>query len=124
MIAKTCEGVMSIDECERALKTMENNKSSGTDGLTPEFYRYFWNLLGSFTVGSLNFAFRNGLLSSSLFFEMDFCLLSSLRNGLLSFSLLKELIPKSLQARVGDMELFKCNYDYNLLDLENHLPAF
>ena len=29
---------MSIDECERALKTMENNKTPGTDGLTPGTY--------------------------------------------------------------------------------------
>jgi len=32
-IAKTYEGVMSIHECEIALKTMENNKTPGTDGL-------------------------------------------------------------------------------------------
>ena len=64
-IAKTCEGVMSIDECEIALKTMENNKTFGTDGLTPEFYRFFWNLLGSFMVNSFNYAFRNGALSIS-----------------------------------------------------------
>ena len=64
-IAKTCEGVMSIHECEIALKTMENNKTPGTDGLTPEFYRYFWDLLGSFMVSSFNFAFRNGTLSFS-----------------------------------------------------------
>ena len=64
-IAKTCEGVMSIHECEIALKTMESNKTPGTDGLTPEFYRYFWDLLGSFMVSSFNFAFRNGTLSIS-----------------------------------------------------------
>ena len=64
-IAKTCEGVMSIHECERALKTMQNNKTPGTDGLTPEFYHYFWNLLGSFMVCSFNYAFRNGTLSIS-----------------------------------------------------------
>ena len=39
--AKTCEGVMSVDECERALMTMESNKTPGTDGLASEFYRYF-----------------------------------------------------------------------------------
>ena len=33
-------------------------------------------------------------------------------------------IPKSLLADVGGTELFKCNYDYNLLDLDNHLPPF
>ena len=64
-IAKTCEGVMSVQECELALKAMENNKTPGTDGLTPEFYRYFWNLLGSFMVSSFNYAFRNGTLSIS-----------------------------------------------------------
>ena len=35
-----------------------------------------------------------------------------------------QYIPKSLLADVGGTELFKCNYDYNLLDLNNHLPAF
>ena len=64
-IAKTCEGVMSVYECELALITMENNKTPGTDGLTPESYRYFWNLLGSFMVSSFNYAFRKGALSIS-----------------------------------------------------------
>ena len=64
-IAKTYEGVMSIHECEIALKTMENNKTPGMDGLTPEFYRYFWKSLGPFMVSSFNFAFRNGTLSIS-----------------------------------------------------------
>ena len=31
---------------------------------------------------------------------------------------------KSLLAGVGGTELFKCNHDYDLLDLSNHLPAF
>ena len=35
-----------------------------------------------------------------------------------------QYIPKSLLADVGGTQLFKCNYDYNLLDLNNHLPAF
>ena len=35
-----------------------------------------------------------------------------------------QYIPKSLLADVGSTELFKSNYDYNLLDLENHLLAF
>ena len=56
---------MSVQECELALKAMENNKTPGTDGLTPEFYRYFWNLLGSFMVSSFTYAFRNGTLSIS-----------------------------------------------------------
>ena len=64
-LAETCEGAMSISECERALKFMENNKAPGTDGLTPEFYRYFWDILGSYMVNSFNYAFQNGSLSIS-----------------------------------------------------------
>ena len=33
-------------------------------------------------------------------------------------------IPKSFLANVGGTELFKCNYDYNLLDINGHLPEF
>ena len=64
-IAKTCESVMSVHEWELVLITMENNKTPGADGLTPEFYCYSWNLLGSFMVSSFNYAFRNGTLSIS-----------------------------------------------------------
>ena len=35
-----------------------------------------------------------------------------------------QYILKSLLVEVGGTELFKCNNDYNLLDLDNHLPAF
>ena len=33
-------------------------------------------------------------------------------------------ILESFLSSVGGTELFKCNYDYNLLDLNNHLPEF
>ena len=49
------KGVMAIDEHERVLKTMVNNITPGTDELTPKFYRYCWNLLGSFVVGSIHY---------------------------------------------------------------------
>ena len=50
--AKICEGIMSIDECKQVLMMMERNKTPGTDGLTPEFYRYFWNTVSKFLVES------------------------------------------------------------------------
>ena len=34
----TCEGIMSIDECERVLIMTENNKTPDTDGITSVFY--------------------------------------------------------------------------------------
>ena len=33
-------------------------------------------------------------------------------------------IPKSLLANVGGLELFNCNYDISLLNLNKHLPVF
>ena len=63
--AKTCEGVMSVDECERALMTMESNKTPGTDGLTSEFYRYFWNAVNKYMVDSFNYGLQHRSLSIS-----------------------------------------------------------
>ena len=56
---------MSIDECKRALMTMESNKTPGTDGLTSQFYRYFWNAVSKFMVESFNHALQHGSLSIS-----------------------------------------------------------
>ena len=41
-----CEGSLSKDECYNALKDFPNEKSPGNDGLTSEFYKKFWPLLG------------------------------------------------------------------------------
>ena len=60
---KICEGIMSIYECKRTLVMMESNKTPGIDGLTSEFYRYFWNAVGKFMVESFNYAFQQGSLS-------------------------------------------------------------
>ena len=63
--ATSCEGLMSTDECERALMLMESNKTPGTDGLTLEFYCYFWNAVGKFMVENFNYALKYGSLSIS-----------------------------------------------------------
>ena len=39
----SCEGIISEDEVFKSLKSMENNKSPGNDGLSKEFYECFWN---------------------------------------------------------------------------------
>ena len=63
--AKTCEGVMSVEECKRALMMMESNKTPGTDGLTSEFYRYFSNAVSKYMVDSFNYGLQHGSLSIS-----------------------------------------------------------
>ena len=37
------EGKITEYECTCALREMNNNKSPGSDGITTEFYKIFWN---------------------------------------------------------------------------------
>ena len=47
------------------IKTFQNNKSPGTDGLPIEFYKIFWNDVKNVLLNSINFAYENGHLSIS-----------------------------------------------------------
>ena len=58
-----CEGQLNIRECLKSLKTMEKNKTPGTDGLPAEFYKVFWNDVSGLLVNSLNYAYLSGRLS-------------------------------------------------------------
>ncbi len=58
-----CEGNLSEYECGSSLMEMKNNKSPGSDGLTVEFYKIFWNDIKRYYVNSINYAFENGTLS-------------------------------------------------------------
>jgi len=60
-----CEGILSNTECFNALSKFPNGKTPGNDGLTPEFYRKFWNLLSQLMTDSLNFSYKYGELSNS-----------------------------------------------------------
>jgi len=42
---KSCGGLITEEELERAVHLMENNKSPGIDGLTTNFYKHFWPYL-------------------------------------------------------------------------------
>ena len=42
---------------------MQNNKSPGSDGITIEFYKIFWNEIKSYLINSLNYSFNNGNLT-------------------------------------------------------------
>ena len=61
----SCEGRITRDELAKASTTMENNKSPGFDGLTTNFYKHFWPLLGADPTQVFNFACDKGLLASS-----------------------------------------------------------
>ena len=54
-----------IEECKKSLETFQNEKSPGEDGFTVEFYKCFFELLGTDLVASLNAAYELGELSIS-----------------------------------------------------------
>ena len=62
---ETCEGQLTYFECFKVLSTFSNDKTPGNDGLTIEFYMFFWSEIGTVVVDSLNYAFFHGELSSS-----------------------------------------------------------
>ena len=59
----SCEGEITLDEVTKILSQMSNNKSPGSDGYTVEFYKFFFNDIGKYLIGSLNYAFKAGKLS-------------------------------------------------------------
>ena len=63
--AELCEGLVSLHECTEALGNMKLNKSPGLDGLSTEFYKKFWFLLGPLLVEVFNESFNNGKLPES-----------------------------------------------------------
>lgn len=42
---------------------MQNDKSPGTDGMTVNFFKFFWRQLGTFIIRSLNEGFTKGEMS-------------------------------------------------------------
>ena len=60
-----CAGLLTIEECRKALNGMDTGKSPGIDGLIAEFYIAFWAVLGNDMVEVLNYGFQHGQLSVS-----------------------------------------------------------
>ena len=58
------EHEISRQECLIALKNMNNGKSPGSDGLTAEFYKFFWSDIGIYLVRCLKETFRKQKLSN------------------------------------------------------------
>ena len=48
-----CEGDLNKTELLKVLKSMQNNKTPGNDGLTKEFYETFWNEIKNPFVNSI-----------------------------------------------------------------------
>lgn len=96
----SCEGIILMEECKRALKDFKMNKTPGTDGWTTEFYKFFWGDIGDLVLDSLNWSFLSGNMSIDQ------------RRGIIS------LIPKKDKDRtnLGNWRpITLLNFDYKLL---------
>ena len=55
----SCRNIISEDEVFKSLKSMENNKSPGNDGLSEESYECFWDEIKNRFLASIHRAFLN-----------------------------------------------------------------
>ena len=62
-LSKKCEGMLSEKEYHLAPKNMENGKWPGSDGLSSEFYKVFWDDINLDVVASINYSFEKCQLS-------------------------------------------------------------
>ena len=62
-LAINCDNPVTLEECQKALSTMSNNKTPGSDGFSGEFYKFFWEEIKDLVLGSFSYAFKVGRLS-------------------------------------------------------------
>ena len=64
-LSESCEGEITLKECQTILTSFKTGKTPGNDGIPVEFYRVFWPLLGKFMVESFNEAYNRKEMSHS-----------------------------------------------------------
>ena len=57
-----CGCLLTQAECWESFKSMQPDKSPGTDGLSPEFYKVFWKDISFHLLNTLNHAYIKGCL--------------------------------------------------------------
>ena len=58
-----CDAEISLIECKEAVMSLKDNKLSGSDGLTTEFYKFFWDHIKVPLIESFQYSFQTGELS-------------------------------------------------------------
>ena len=62
---QSCEGNISLEECEIILNSFKENKSPGSDGIPIEFYKRFWNEIKKPFIECVNESFEKGEMSNT-----------------------------------------------------------
>ena len=57
--------MLSKEECFKALNSFSKNKTPGTDGLSAEFYQFFWKEISESMIDSFNYSFAKEEMSIS-----------------------------------------------------------
>ena len=86
------EGELKLEELNKVLYKMKNNKSPGVDGFPAEFFKVFWGKLKYFVLRALNSAFTSGRMSVT----MRTCVINCLPKGDKPREFLKNWRPISL----------------------------
>ena len=60
---RICESKITMKECFNSINELPNNKSPGSDGMSTEFYKFFWDDIKVFLLESFDYSFENNLLS-------------------------------------------------------------
>ena len=61
--AQSCEENITLEETTSALRMMKNDTAPGSDGITTEFLKFFWNIIGKTLTSSFEESFQKGELS-------------------------------------------------------------
>ncbi len=97
-----CENELSLDKLTKAMQSMKKGKSPGTDGLTIEFYAYFWESI----------FWRPLLVYNECYLNEELC--TSMKQGLIT---LTPKPGKDLLSLDNWRQITLLNLDYEILSL-------
>ena len=108
--SRSLDGSLTLTELTKSLKNMSNNRSPGSDGFTPEFFKVFWKQLGDFILRSVNYGFQKGELSITQ------------REGIIT-CIPKENKPRQFLKNYRPISLLNCVYKITSGAIANRLKG-